>query len=593
MSQPFFDIQDVSFTYPESESGAAVINHLSLRIDEGEFVAIVGANGSGKTTFARHLNGLLMPTTGKVLAGGLDTRERNNWAAIHRLVGMVFQFPEDQIVSATVEEDAAFGPENLGLPAAVIRARVESALEAVGMWEHRTHSPHLLSAGQVQRLALAGALALHPKAVVFDEATTMLDPVGRRRTMELLRQLNREGTTIVFVTHFMEEAAEADRILVLDHGQLALDGSTQAVFSDMATLSRLGLELPGAARIAERLREDYPGLPGGVLDEAGLVHGLTSLIHFERGPIRQASPGARKAEGGIIQVEGLGHTYLAGTPLAYRALDAINLQVSERTCHGLAGSTGSGKSTLLQHLNGLLRPQQGTVRIGPYNLNDPKVTIKDIVQWVGLVFQNPEMSFFEYYVGDEIAYGPRQLLAERGGGKAAKAVQRTQIRERVREAMNLVGLDFEAYKDRQTSLLSGGERRKVALASILALKPRILALDEPTAGLDPASRRAIMGNLASLMQNGMTLVIASHQMEVLADLGGWITVLKHGRQALDGSVEAVFDQPEGLGEFNLEPPVAARVAYSLRQSGWPLPFGIMTEDGLATSLKAVKEAAHE
>src|SRR5450759_2296977 len=144
MSQPFFDVQDVSFTYPESESGAAVINHLSLRIDEGEFVAIVGANGSGKTTFARHLNGLLIPTTGKVLAGGVDTRERNNWAAIHRLVGMVFQFPEDQIVSATVEEDAAFGPENLGLPAAVIRARVESALEAVGMWEHRTHSPHLL-----------------------------------------------------------------------------------------------------------------------------------------------------------------------------------------------------------------------------------------------------------------------------------------------------------------------------------------------------------------------------------------------------------------------------------------------------------------
>ncbi len=588
MSQPFFDLQDVSFTYPGENGGRTALQHVVLRIEEGEFVALVGANGSGKTTLARHLNGLFVPTSGKVLVNGLDTRRPETLHAIHHRVGMVFQFPEDQIVAATVEEDTSFGPENLGLPPEEIRTQVEAALGEVGMWEYRSRSPNLLSAGQMQRLALAGVLAMRPKAIIFDEATTMLDPVGRRRTMETLKRLHQEEVTVIYVTHFMEEAVEAERILVMHAGQLALDGPKETVFSNPEALKKLGLELPGAARIALRLKNAYPMLHSGVFRDDDLVNQFVSLYHPSHVPdlpvnLKKGGPAGSLA----IRVEDLSHTYLAGTPLAHLALDGVSLTVATGACQGLAGTTGSGKSTLLQHLNGLLRPQQGQVWIGPLRLNDPKITIKEIIQQVGLVFQNPEASFFEYYVGDEVAYGPRQLLLNGKTNKKNEADRRL-IRERVRDALAVVGLDFDAYKDRPTSGLSGGEKRKVALAAILALHPHILALDEPTAGLDPASRGAILANLGRLMADGMTLVVATHQMEVLAELGGCMTVLRRGQQVLDGRIEDVFDQPDRLTEFNLEPPEAAHIAYRLREVGWALPGGITTENQFVRSMLALK-----
>ena len=270
----------------------------------------------------------------------------------------------------------------------------------------------------------------------------------------------------------------------------------------------------------------------------------------------------------LIEVEHLGHIYMAGTPLAQRALAGVGLKVSARHSHGLLGATGSGKSTLLQHLNGLLRPQEGKVRVGNFDLNDHSIPLKSVISQVGLVFQNPEAQFFEQYVGDEIAYGPRQIPSD------------APLVERVRSAMELVGLDFNQFKDRLTFTLSGGERRKVALASILALNPSILLLDEPTAGLDPASERDLLAHLKQLQEGGMTLVVSSHQMEVINALVENLTVMEGGQDVLSGRTGEVFSQTERLRACGLEPPLVAQAAEGLRQQGWPLPAGITQADEL-------------
>ncbi len=503
---PLITFDSVSFHYsPVDGPAIPAINDVSLTIGEGEFVAVVGANGSGKSTFARLVNGLLTATGGTVWVDGLDTRQPGNRARIHALVGMVFQFPEDQVISTTVEEDVAFGPENMAFSPAEIRRRVEEALREVNLWDLRSRPPHMLSAGQTQRLALAGVLALRPRCIIYDEASTMLDPQGRIALQALMRRLNGEGITIITITHYMEEAVQAKRVIVFDQGQVVMDGAPAQVFAQADRLADLRLDLPPAMRAAAAVRSFVPDFPVGLLTPEDVLNalpgfpgGTAQVVIPPAQPLEQASP--------LIEVDGLGYSYMYGTPQAQRALENVSLHVGDGQAYGIIGMTGSGKSTLLQHLNALLRPQEGQVRVAEFNLNDPDIDRREVVRLVGLVFQNPEMQFFEHYVGDEISYGPRQIKCDE------------PLAVRVRWAMDQVGLDFEKFKDRPLFTLSGGERRKVALASTLALKPAILLLDEPTAGLDPASRRDLLEKLLTMRQSGMTLVLSSHQMGDLARL---------------------------------------------------------------------------
>ena len=576
------DINDLSFEYPlPGDKTRRAISHLSLQIQPGEYVAVIGANGSGKTTLARHLNGLLTPGSGSVKIAGMDTREAARQIDIRGIVGMVFQYPEDQIVANLVEEDVAFGLENQGLPPAQIRAGVEAALRQVGMWEAHGRPAYLLSAGQMQRVALAGVLAMKPQLIVFDEATAMLDPAGRQAVLEMMDSLNAQGITIVTVTHSMAEAARAGRVVVLDQGSVVIDGPAQSVFSRQEVLYPLGLDLPPAGQIAGLLRPVFPEIPAGILDFGSLVEAIPPYAGqgFTEGSQAAAGIQTESAEP-LIDVMELSHVYLAGTPLAQQALSDANLQAAEASAHGLLGATGSGKSTLLQHLNGLLLPQEGYVRVGPYSLNNPSLDVRLVRRMAGLVAQLPETQFFEQYVGDEISYGPRML-----GGKAG-------LREAVRGAMEMVGLDFEAFKDRLTFTLSGGERRKVALASILAIQPQILLLDEPTAGLDPASRRELVANLNRLHAQGRTLIVSSHQMDDLAELAEVLTVMKDGRDRISGSAVAVFANRAVLEECGLEQPEAARLAGALRAKGWPLSPGIYRAEELARAMgRLVREGA--
>jgi len=577
------EVDNLNYRHPNSEPGMlSALRGINLRIAEGEYVALIGANGSGKTTLARHLNALLRPTSGSVRIGDLDTQNPRNYAAIRAMVGMVFQSPEDQIIATTVEEDVAFGPENLGIAPQEIRERVNTALQNTGMSEFRLRPPHQLSAGQVQRLALAGILAMRPRCIIFDEPTAMLDPVGRKDVQALLSQLHKEGITILYITHFMEEAVRAERVVVLCQGQVALDGSPAQVFNDAPSLNKSGLERPPAAVLADVLRPQIPQLAGNILTVEELTQSLLACP-IPSGRILEQPPVEDEQPTPLIKVHDLGYTYLKGTPFAERALTGASLRVDEQRSHGLIGATGSGKSTLLQHLNGLIRPQEGTVRVGPYDLNDPKIELKTVCQLVGMSFQIPETQFFEQYVGDEIAFGPRQM-----GIKAAGLVQQ------VRQAMEMVGLDFEDYKDRLVFTLSGGEKRKVALASVLALHPRILALDEPLAGLDPLSRRDLLENLREWQSSGVTMVVSSHYMEDLVELVGVVTVLKNGKDVISGALAKVFSRRDELEEAGLEAPLVTQVAASMLKSGWALPRGLVRQDELVRAVaELVKAGVHE
>lgn len=268
------DIKEAEYAYKlhyEEKLTVKAVNNVSIKIGKGQFVAVLGRNGSGKSTLARLINALLLPDKGFVYIKGMDTRNEKDIWEIRRTAGMVFQNPDNQIVGTVVEEDVAFGPENLGIQPDEIRIRVDNAMKAVGILEYAKHAPHLLSGGQKQRVAIAGILSMKPECIILDEATSMLDPIGRKEVMEVLRKLNKEnGITIVLITHHMDEASLADRIIVMDEGAVVLDAEPREVFSNVDRVKEMGLDVPQVTELFFELNKEGYGLPDGVLtvDEA-------------------------------------------------------------------------------------------------------------------------------------------------------------------------------------------------------------------------------------------------------------------------------------------------------------------------------------
>ena len=271
-------VENLSFSYPPAEGRVSVpiFDGLNLTIEEGSFVAVLGHNGCGKSTLAKHCNAILLPTGGSVTVFGLDTRDEALLYKVRRTVGMVFQNPDNQIVSNVVEEDVAFAPENLGVEPKEIRRRVDEALRLVGMEEYRRHAPHLLSGGQKQRIAIAGVIAMRPRCIVLDEPTAMLDPQGQRDVIETVKRLNREGITIVLITHHMPEAAEADRVVVMDGGRIAADGTPKAVFSQVELLRSVGLSVPDTTALLYALNQAGWNFP---LDALSVEECAQALVH--------------------------------------------------------------------------------------------------------------------------------------------------------------------------------------------------------------------------------------------------------------------------------------------------------------------------
>ena len=273
--------EDLHFSYPSPEEGTTpvVLDGVSLEIEEGSFVAVLGHNGSGKSTLAKHMNAILLPSGGTVYVDGIDTADDSRLLDIRRAVGMVFQNPDNQIVANVVEEDVAFAPENLGVPPAEIRQRVDDALKAVNMYDHREHAPHLLSGGQKQRVAIAGVIAMQPRCIVLDEPTAMLDPIGRKDVLNTIKRLNRErGVTVVLITHHMDEAAQAGRLVVMAKGKVVADGTPKSVFSQVEELRQVGLTVPQTTALLWELRQEGYDVPLDALSDEECAQALYRLL---------------------------------------------------------------------------------------------------------------------------------------------------------------------------------------------------------------------------------------------------------------------------------------------------------------------------
>ncbi|MBA5851735.1 energy-coupling factor transporter ATPase [Clostridium sp. cel8] len=280
MKEKMIDCKNLSFSYDDSDkkNSKLVVDDVTFKIDKGDFIAILGRNGSGKSTLAKHMNALLIPTEGKMYVGDLDTSDKKNTWNIRNRAGMVFQNPDNQIVATIVEEDVAFGPENLGIDPKDIRARVNDCLKSVNMYEYRKHAPHLLSGGQKQRVAIAGVLAMRPECIIFDESTAMLDPSGRKEVMNTIKEINHKyKITVILITHYMDEAAQADKIIVIDKGKVSMQGTPRDIFSHVQKMKNLGLDVPQITELAYELKKSGINIQSNILTIDEMVKELCRL----------------------------------------------------------------------------------------------------------------------------------------------------------------------------------------------------------------------------------------------------------------------------------------------------------------------------
>ena len=603
------ECRGVSFSY---DGAAPALDGVDLNIEDGEFFCILGGNGSGKSTFAKHLNALLQPDAGTVRVNGMDASDPELVYDIRSTAGMVFQNPDDQLVATLVEDDVAFGPENLGVPSAQIAQRVREALKGVGLVGFERHETHALSGGQKQRVALAGVLAMEPRVLILDEASSMLDPRGRKGLMKACRALHDRGMTIVMITHFMEEAAEADRVAVFQAGRVAMIGTSEEILTRADELAQLNLDMPASCRLGRSLRAK--GVPVcAQVREADMVAEIAQAYAERSGADIAGQPsasdshvldnGSSAADGiaasePVIEISHLSHSYSLSArerrrwrkrsttadasskqalwgndPNSPWALRDVSLTVRRGEFLGLAGHTGSGKSTLVQHLNGLIRPQEGSVCALGLDLSSKKDAAA-VKAKVGVVFQYPERQLFAETVAQDVAFGPCNL-----------GLPEDEVARRVASSLARVGLDLAAIGDKNPFELSGGQQRRVAFAGVLAMEPEVLVLDEPMAGLDPAARRDFLGLIDRLHREGLTVVMVSHSMDDLANCCDRIVVMNEGAVFAEGTPAQVFARANELKSIGLGVPAAQRMALALAQAGVPLRCDkLYTVEALADEL---------
>lgn len=558
-SPPFASIENVSFSYLQhGHEPIQALSHVSLDLKKGSHTAILGRNGSGKSTLARLINALELPSEGAIIVSGYDTRNDESIWEVRRQCGMVFQNPDNQIVGTTVEEDVAFGPENLGFPQPEIRLAVDKALARVNLLAMAERPPHLLSGGQKQKLAIAGILAMQPSCLILDEATSMLDPATRTDFMALVADLIREqGLTVINITHHMEEALLADRVVIMNDGHVILSGTPAEVFDRVQLVKNQGLDVPVHGEILNRIAEltQQKPRPFESTDWVAASKAVSRLLRsagkskleaLHRDYARRQETARTFASVGdpVISVENLSFTYSSGTTLESKALRNVSFDVRKGELLGIIGHSGSGKSTLIQHLNGLLRTQSGKVTVLGHDASENQA-IRRIRRHVGLLFQYPEHQLFEETVFQDIAFGPRRL-----------GLDAAEVEKRVLWAARIVGLTDEEL-ERSPFELSGGQRRRAAIAGVIAMRPEVLILDEPAAGLDPAGREEILGYAARLRDEGSTVILVSHSMEDVARLSDRVLALKDGAVILFGTPAEVFAQTETLLAADLSVPRTA------------------------------------
>ena len=562
-----------------------ILKGVDITIKKGEFIALLGRNGSGKTTFSKQLNAILRPSEGTVTVDEMGTKDEDKLYEIRQRVGMVFQNPDNQMVAANVEEEVAFGPENLGMESDTIVARVKQALEQVRMWKRRKTAPNHLSGGQKQRIAIAGILAMHPDYIVLDEPTAMLDPKGRKEVMEALQRLNQEQEmTVILITHDMEEAALASRVILLADGQMRFDGRPEKFFGADALLAEMGMEAPLSYRVRKLIDSDvFEKKIGDARVEEATIDKREKVAEYDKtGREWEASSELvdkkknKKAEAetdeknqDLLSLQHVSYIYSPGTAYEKVALDDVNLSLGKGEIVGLAGHTGSGKSTMIQLLNGLLKPTSGTVTFEGKDIHAKGYSGNYLRSKVGMVFQYPEHQMICDTVWEDVAFGPsKQGLT----GEACET--------RVEEALRFVDLP-EKYYQASPLQLSGGQKRRVAIAGVLAMHPEYIILDEPAAGLDAAGKREIFDRIRRMSrEQGIGVLLVSHSMEDLAEYADRIIVLDDGKKILDDRPAQIFAKRETLADCGLDVPETVKLADKLRANGYQIPQNVIREKEL-------------
>lgn len=607
------------------------VKDMDFDAHKGQIIAVLGRNGSGKSTFARHLNGLYAPNQGTVWIQGdsdvLDTSREGDLLAIRRAVGMIFQNPDNQMVGNTVAEDVGFGLENLGFQTEEIWERINEVLRLTGMEAYLERNVSHLSGGQKQRLAIASVMAMSPECIVMDEATAMLDPVGSRQILDTLYHLNREfGITVIMITHRMEETVRADQIYVMDDGNVELIGAPYEIYPQVEKLEQLGLDslLPykllhelkvdysddkkfvrdsdedaksalvdrkegllsvqdAADRVKEYLRDrksfDTKNLNGqNVLDDINSYLNDTKNINKPEtaeqiNSAQEDTPSSkneneiyeyipdnrdgmdREGHNGmlldagikkdiVVGADNLEYSYKDGAVLV-PAVEQVSFQIRKGEILAVAGQTGSGKSTLLYMLNGIYRPMGGTLKVDGIDVGKTK-NLKELRKKIGFVFQYPEYQLFESTVLADVMYGALNF-----------GMSKAEAEQAAREALALVNIS-EEYFEYSPFDLSGGQKKHVALAGILAYKPEILILDEPVAGMDPKSKRELFALIRRLHEErNITVIFVSHDMKDVYEIADRILVMGQGKLVYDGAVEQAFGTPEIVEKLGLEMPEMA------------------------------------
>ncbi len=534
-------VKDMSFQY--STGDAPVLHHIDLKIERSDYLAVVGPSGSGKSTLCLLCNGVIPHSipgilTGDITVDGLNTKEHKVYE-LAETVGIVLQNPESQLFAMSVEEELAFGPENLGLPRGEILKRIEEALVVSGI-KDRERFPFTLSGGEKQKLAIASMLTMRPSCLVLDEPTSQLDPRGREDIYSVLKKLHHDGLSIVLIEHNTEYVAEnAKRVVVINEGRIAGAGSPKEVFSQVEAMKTLGIKVPEVAEFTYELKKR--GLITDVcvtLDEAQKVCG-----HLKNKRKKEITDRNIENSHPIIEVKTLFFRY-SDTDI----LSDVNLTINRGEILACIGQNGSGKTTLVKHFNGLLRPQKGEIIVDGEYVKDKSVA--EMARKVGYVFQNPDHQIFADTVFEEVEFGLKNLNVPEE--------ERNERVSRVLEQTNLY-----RYREVHPVSLSGGEKQRLAIASVLVMNPEILILDEPTTGLDLKSSQSIITLVKELHSQNHTVILVTHDMNLVAEMANRIIILREGRIVADGLPRSIFSDDALLKENFLEEPQITRLSRML------------------------------
>ncbi len=549
------EVDIVSFTYPGRSEAA--LQEIRFEIAPGECVLITGPTGCGKSTLLKCMNGMIPHASEGRLIGDVFVNNRNTRHAplsmIAEMVGMVQQNPDDQIFSLVVEDEVGFGPENLCLPVEEIDRRIDEALFQVGMAEYRRHRVNALSGGQRQRVVIASILAMQPAVLLLDEPASQLDPKGAREILSVIARISAGfRRSLILVEHRIHEVAHlADRFIIMDHGRVVLDAKRQEVFHKHIDLFyQLGLRLPDTIDLFHRLNLDAMPLTTDdaltFLQEKLKPKKIYRLSSSSRVPVKTGTSGRPSA----ITMENLWFAYEERNWI----LKGIDLRIRQGEIIALLGNNGSGKSTLLLQMCGILKPGKGDVSIFGRKIKPKRP--EDIVGEVSVVFQDPALMLCCDTVWKETAFGPGNMK-----------IEQDQIEKRVREALTV--MTIQDLVDQAPQSLSGGQRLRAAVASVLSMKPRILLLDEPTSGQDRRNIRRFMQHLKTLSNEGITSIFITHDMETALEFAHRMIILDGGTILADGKPADIFSDFDALAKTSLQPPQTVALSAGL---GFPPSF---------------------